>query len=368
MIRGAGLTTSTIHTMSTQRASIHDVAKAAGVAIKTVSRVLNNEPNVREETRARVLAAVKRLNYHPSLSARSLAGRRSWLIGLVYEIPSANYTIEVQRGALARCREGKFMLLLHEVAGRGAELTQEVLAFVGQTRLDGLIVTAPLSESAELIAALDALALPFARIAPNDIKHRSPYVDMDDTTAAREMTEYLIGLGHRRIGFIIGRPGHYASGQRLQGYKAALKAHRIAYTPEYVRQGDFLFDSGLDTARQLLALPKRPTAIFAGNDDMAAGVLMAAHEMGIAVPEQLSVAGFDDAAIARAVWPPLTTIRQPTYELAYTAADLLLQQLQSGVPPKPARLAHRLIVRASTGIAPPAAATAGAALRRRRLD
>jgi LacI family transcriptional regulator len=338
--------------MASARTSITDVAKAAGVAIKTVSRVLNDEPNVREETRARVLAAVKRLNYHPSHSARSLAGRRSYLVGLVYENPSANYTIEIQRGALERCREGKFLLLLHEVAGRGEELTQDVLAFAHQTHLDGMIVTAPLSESVELIKALDESGMPFVRIAPNDYKHASAYVDMDDEGAAREMTEYLIGLGHRQIGFIIGRTGHYASGERLRGYKAALKAHKIPYAPEYVRQGDFLFDSGLDAARQLLALPKRPTAIFAGNDDMAAGVLMAAHEMGVSVPAQLSVAGFDDAAIARTVWPPLTTIRQPTYDLAYAAADLLLETLVQPAPPKPRRLPHSLICRASTGVAP----------------
>jgi LacI family transcriptional regulator len=338
--------------MSTRRTSINDVAKAAGVAIKTVSRVLNNEPNVREETRAQVLAAVKRLNYHPSLSARSLASRRSYLVGLVYDNPSANYTIEVQRGALARCREGKFLLLLHEVAGRGDELIKDILAFANRTHLDGLIITPPLSESAELIRVLDAEGPPFVRIAPNDLKHRSPYVDIDDEGAAREMTEYLIGLGHRRIAFIIGRPGHHASGERLKGYKAALKAHRIPYAAEYVRQGDFLFDSGLDAARQLLALPKRPTAIFAANDDMAAGALMAAHEMGVAVPAQLSVAGFDDAAISRTVWPPLTTILQPTYDLSYKAAELLLQTLLDGAPSKPVRLAHRLICRASTDVVP----------------
>lgn len=337
--------------MKFRKASIDDVAKAAGVAIKTVSRVLNDEPNVREETRARVLASVKRLNYHPSPSARSLASRRSYLIGLVSDNPSANYTIEVQRGALARCREGKFLLLLHEASGSGEELTQDILSFANQTHIDGLILAPPLSESAQIIAALDECSLPFARIAPNDLKHRSPFVDMDDESAAREMTEYLIGLGHRRIAFIIGRPEHYASGQRLRGYKAALKAHRIAFAADYVRQGDFQFDSGLEAARQLLRLPERPTAIFAANDDMAAGVLMAAHEMGVAIPEQLSVAGFDDASLSRTVWPPLTTVHQPIYDLSYSAADLLLKMLLNGAAPKPVRLAYRLIRRASTGAA-----------------
>ena len=187
-------------------------------------------------------------------SARSLASRRSYLVGLVYDNPSGNYTIEVQRGALARCREGKFLLLLHEVSGLGEEPIQDILTFANQTHLDGLILAPPLSESTDVIRALDAQGLPFVRIAPNEYKHRSPYVDIDDENAAREMTDYLIGLGHRSIGFIIGRPGHFASGERLKGYKAALKTHKIPYLPEYVRQGDFLFDSGLD----MVGTPEKP--------------------------------------------------------------------------------------------------------------
>jgi LacI family transcriptional regulator len=332
----------------TRRAKIQDVAEAAGVAIKTVSRVLNSEPNVREETRERVLAVVKRLNYHPSLSARSLAGRRSYLIGLVYENPSANYIVDVQHGAMSRCREGKFQLLMHQVASTGADLEREILGLIDQTRLDGVIVTPPLSENAGLLATLRRRNAPYARIAPSDLEQPGPCVYMDDVGAARDMTEYLIGLGHRRIGFIVGHPEHFASGQRLRGYKAALKSHRIAFQSGLVKQGYFVFESGLEAARQLLATPNRPTAIFASNDDMAAGVLMAAHEMAIAVPTRLSVAGFDDTYVARTVWPRLTTIHQPSYDLAYTAADLLIQLLQTGVSPPPMRLPHRLMCRAST--------------------
>src|SRR5688572_26410267 len=151
------------------RKTIHDVARAAGVAIKTVSRVLNDEPNVRDETRARVQAVVKELNYHPSMSARGLAGRRSYLIALIYENPSANYVVDVQHGAMTRCRQDRFQLLMHQVTGRGEELERDVLGLVDQTHLDGLIVTVPLSESVELIRALDRRALPFVRIAPNDV-------------------------------------------------------------------------------------------------------------------------------------------------------------------------------------------------------
>ena len=331
------------------RKTIHDVAKAAGVAIKTVSRVLNDEPNVRPETRARVLAAADQLHYQPSLSARSLAGRRSCLIGLIYENPSANYLVDLQHGAMARCRKEKFRLFVHQCSGRGDDLIRDVMGLIDQTHVDGLIVSPPLSESPPLLAALDQRMLPFVRIAPSDLQHSSPYVDMDDAGAAREMTEYLISEGHRRIGFIVGHPNHVASSLRLHGFRTALEQHGLAFDPAYVKQGYFVFESGLEAARELLSLPQPPTAVFASNDDMAAGVLLAAHELAIPVPQRLSVAGFDDTYISRIVWPRLTTVHQPSYDLAFSATDLLLQSLKDGNSGRTARLPYKLIRRESTG-------------------
>jgi LacI family transcriptional regulator len=163
------------------------------------------------------------------------------------------------------------------------------------------------------------------------------------------MTEYLVGIGHRRIGFIVGNPDHYASGRRLAGYRAGLERHGIEYREDYVKQGYFVFESGLESGTALLSMPDRPTAIFASNDDMAAGVLMAAHQCGITVPAQLSVAGFDDAPIARFVWPRLTTVFQPAYDLAYSATDMLLQLLKTPNMNKSVQFEYRLVCRASTG-------------------
>ena len=331
------------------RKTITDVAREAGVAIKTVSRVLNNEPRVRPATRDRVMAAVKALNYYPSISARGLAGRRSCLIGLVYEKPSPNYIMDVQNGAMTRCREERFQLITHHYTGRGADLASDIGRLVDQTHVDGLVLTPPLSSSKELIQALDARKLPFARIAPNRVRHESPFVDVDDLAAAQEMTEYLIGIGHRRIGFVVGNPDHYASGRRLEGYKAALKRHEIEYRDDYVKQGYFVFESGLDAGNELLSMADAPTAIFASNDDMAAGVLMAAHQRGVRVPAQLSVAGFDDAPVAKLVWPRLTTVFQPAYELAYTATDMLLELLKSPQLERSQQFGFRLVCRESTG-------------------
>jgi len=204
---------------------------------------------------------------------------------------------------------------------------------------------------ARLIQALQDRDVPFVRMSPDDTAHPSPHVAMDDVGAAREMTEYLLQLGHRRIGFITGHPEHFASIQRLLGFRQALQAQGITPDARYERHGGFDFESGLAAAREPLALTPPPTAIFASNDDMAAGVLRAAHELGWPVPARLSVVGFDDTYIARTVWPPLTSVHQPTYELAHAATDLLLQMLQTGTAPAPVRLAHHLVCRASA--APP---------------
>jgi LacI family transcriptional regulator len=168
---------------------------------------------------------------------------------------------------------------------------------------------------------------------------------MDDVQAADDMTTHLINLGHRIIGFIMGHPNHMASEQRLFGYRRALDRAGVAFEPTLVRSGEFDYASGAKAAEALLALPRRPTAIFASNDDMAAGVLAVAHKQGLAIPDGLSVCGFDDTALASIVWPPLTTIRQPTRELAFAAASLLFEKAD-GVEHR--RLQHELVIRAST--------------------
>lgn len=334
------------------RKTIHDVAAAAGVSIKTVSRVLNDEPNVRQDTRDRVLAAIEALEFRPSLLARSLAGNRSNTLGFIYDDPSINHLTDLQRGAMARCREAGHRLLVQPFLERGAELVREVVGFVEQTHLDGLIVTPPLSVLPDLAAALESRGIAHARIAPGDGVTRVPTTDMDDAGAAREMTDYLLGLGHTRIAFVLGHPEHVSAHQRFAGFRAAMEARGLLAPPGYVVQGAYSFESGMAAARQLLALPRPPTAIFASNDDMAAGVLLTAHDLGIEVPARLSVAGFDDTFIAGTLWPRLTTVHQPSFDLAYEATGQLLAWLKTGEVPPRLRVPHRLVIRASTGPAP----------------
>ena len=332
------------------RKTIDDVAAAAGVSIKTVSRVINDEPGVRSETRGRVRDAILALRYRPSLSARSLAGKRSHLLGLVYDNPSANYVFDVQSGAMARCRDGHLRLFIQSCNDLGEDRVEEVTAMVDQTHVDGLVVTPPLSSDQALITTLEARRLPFVRLAPDDWDRGGPCVVMDDEAAAREMTEHLLALGHRRIGFVAGHPDHPSSRLRRQGFERALASAGLGGQP--VEQGRNDVASGTDAGRRLLGRSHRPTAIFASNDDMAAGVVQAARELGIDVPGQLSVAGFDDSQIASIVWPELTTVRQPTYEMAFTAAGLLIDLVNGRAVPDVTELAYTLVLRGSTAEAP----------------
>lgn len=331
------------------RPTIKEVSKIAGVSFKTVSRVLNNEKHVSEETRRRVEEVVAQLNFRPSHAARTLAGRRSFQVALLYDNPSPYYVFHIQSGALERCHELGYRLLMQPLESADPGLVQDVLALVDEAHLDGLILSPPLTEMPELIDALDKRKLPYVRIAPGLRKGHGLATTMDDVAAAREITRHLIDLGHRAIAFISGPESHVSSADRLAGYRQALEAGGITFDPALVIAGDYSFQSGGAAARALFGRDPRPTAIFAGNDDMAAGALAAAHEADIAVPEALSIAGFDDSDLARAVWPPLTTIRQPVRELAYAAADLML----AGNATSPQMtLEHELKVRATTGPAP----------------
>lgn len=328
------------------RPTIKEVSKIAGVSFKTVSRVLNNEKHVSEETRRRVEEVVARLNFRPSQAARMLAGRRSFQVALLYDNPSPYYVYHIQSGAQQRCTDLGYRLLLQPIDSQAPDLVPDVMALIDETHLDGLILSPPVTEVAALLDALDARGLPYVRIAPGIRAGAGMATSMDDIAAAREVTRHLVALGHRAIAFIRGPESHISSANRLQGYRMELESAGIAFDPDLVVAGDYSFASGSQAARKLLDRKPAPTAIFAGNDDMAAGALALAHERDIVVPDRLSIAGFDDSDLAKAVWPPLTTLRQPVRELAWAAADLMLGE--NTAEPQLV-LDHQLMIRASTG-------------------
>lgn len=332
------------------KATIYDVAARAGVSLKTVSRVINNEPHVREQTQKKVLAAVKALDYHPSLSARGLASNRSDIIGLLYDNSNCTYIVDVQNGVLEQCRLEGFDLLIHPCNYLDPALSDEILATVKRTRLAGVILTPPVSDLKSLTRKFTSQQIDFVRLSPGAPNSSSPCVFSDEKQGAFEMTNHLVSLGHTRIGFIVGHPDHCSSMQRLDGYKEALASAGIKIQAPLIRQGDYSFKSGEKCARELLRLKKPPTAIFASNDEMAAGVIMLAHQLGIQIPDQLSVAGYDDSPTAQHIWPSLTSIKQPVAKLAQTAAAILIGRLKNRATDelKPV-LDSQLVVRESTG-------------------
>jgi len=339
---------------SVPTATIYDVARVAEVSIKTVSRVLNGEPNVRPETRQRVMESASALHYRPNLSARSLAGSRSYLLGLLFDNPSPAYVADVQTGLTTRCREAGYHLVVEPVSCESPDVASVVEALTGALRMDGLVLSPPVCDAPAVLDVLDRIAMPYVRIAPWLDVDRGARVEMDDRRAAYEMTGHLLQLGHRDIGFIRGHPGHGASRRRFEGYAQALAAQGVALNTGWVVQGNFSSESGVDGGQALLDRPDRPTAIFASNDDMGLGVLMVAARLGLSVPDQLSVVGFDDSTAAKIFWPPLTTVRQPVVDMAYAAADLLLSRDGHGRHSRARMLNFDLVVRKSTAVPPSA--------------
>ncbi len=312
------------------KATIFDVAELAGVSIKTVSRVVNREPNVRDSTRERVEKAIAKLDYRPDQSARNLASHRSHLIGLVYddpaayELPSSGYIISMQQGALKACRAARSELLIHPCDYRKKAVADELSALIEATRPAGIILAAPLSNMPEIVEAIEKTGTPYVRVSPGKENGEDFSVATNDREVCAEMTRYLASLGHKRIAFITGHPSHEAVANRFTGYKEGLADSGLEFDEELVVAGDNSLGSGEACAEKLLQLEKRPTAIFAANDDMAVGVMRVADRLGIDIPRQLSVAGFDDIVLARQVYPALTTVRQPLVEMAERAATMLI--------------------------------------------
>lgn len=307
--------------------TIHDVAKHSGVSPMTVSRVVNGETNVREETRQKVLASVAALNYSPSTPARALAARDAIQIAVLYTNPSTSYLNEILIGALTQT--GLCGCRLNIAKCESIDEAVETVEDLAAAGIDGVLLPAPISNSNRLALALDRVNLPSVGIAAAQQPPGRTTIAVDDHAAAFAMTARLVELGHTRIGFIKGHPNNRASDFRTEGFLAAMNAAGLDVDTDLVVQGYFDYHSGFDAAATLLSLPDRPTAIFASNDDMAAGVLANAHSFGVKVPAELTVVGFDDTTTATTVWPELTTVRQPTVQMASQAVDMLLLQIRA---------------------------------------
>lgn len=338
-----------------QAATIKEVAERAHVSQMTVSRVLNDQSSVKDTTRKRVQDAMRALNYRPNIMARNLAGRSGLFVGLIYRNPSYGYLSEFLLGALDTCRKlGHYLIVEEPLVDDNMVDIDQIEKRFRDTSIQALIVVPPLSDDPKLIDTLESTGISFVCISPKLGAYTGPSVRMDDRAAARDMTKYLVDLGHARIGLIKGPPDHMSSELRLAGYADTFAATGLSVDEDLIVSGDFTYVSGMESAKQLMAQNPPPTAIFATNDDMAAGAIAAAHQAGLRVPQDISIVGFDDTANASAMWPPLTTVRQPIRDMARSAIELLAKNgSQENLNSKPdaqrLTLDYELVIRDSAG-------------------
>jgi LacI family transcriptional regulator len=330
--------------------TIHDVAIAAGVSVSTVSRVLNNKSDVSPETARRIRLVIDDLGYASSLAARSLRSHKTNVIGIIMPNMDHAYSLQVLKGVSLAVMEAGYDLLAYTSGNRTlrtrAAWEQQQVALLNSSITDGVIVVTPFAHALRTNG-------PLVAIDPHNQGADFPAVISTNRAGVIAAMEYLLGLGHRRIGFIGGRPDLQSSQRRLQGYLDSLAQAQIAVDPALIQMGDYNRATGYTCAQQLLALAVRPTAIFAANDNMALGVMAAAKEAGVAVPQDLSVIGFDNIPETAAADPALTTVDQALETMGRLAVAILFQGIAGE---QLVELLHKvqttLVVRKSCQIAP----------------
>ncbi|MBB4096990.1 LacI family DNA-binding transcriptional regulator [Sphingomonas kyeonggiensis] len=338
----------------TGKPTINDVARIAGVSKKTVSRVINRSPLLNSDTRAKVEQVIADLGYVPNVQARALALRRNFLIGLIHDNPNAQMVMNVQAGMLEAMRDTEFELIVRPIDRGSSTMLEDVRNFLERQRLYGVMFLPPVSEN-EMVAELcRELGIRYVRMGSATLDSSEHMVASNDSEVVTEAVNHLIALGHRRIGLIAGPHGFRSARERRKGFENALEEAGIKLPRSLIADGNYTFETGLAAADRLLDLSPRPTAIFASNDEMAAATLHAARRRGMSVPEDLSIVGFDDTAIASHIWPPLTTVHWPIISMARSAALKLLAEFfgdDGSAVEEPSLFPSTLIHRAS--VAPP---------------
>jgi LacI family transcriptional regulator len=334
-----------------EKHTINDIARLANVSKKTVSRVINESPYVREETRKRVNEIIKTVGFRPDPQARGLAFRRSFLMGLIYDNPNAPYIINIQEGALAALRRQGYELVVHPCDRNSPEFLADIRELIGRQKLDGVILVPPISENPALANMLKEIKCPYVRVLSAALDTPDNVVVSMDRQSAAEVAEHLAKLGHTRIAMIMGPPTWRSTMERLEGFTNALADRGLTLSPDYLAEGAYTFESGAACAELLLSLSPRPTAIFAGNDETAAGVYRTAYLRGLKIPDDLTVIGFDDSPLASRLCPSLTTMRQPIRDMGRIAAEKLIAKASRTEGPSVAAstVFPHLVVRESSG-------------------
>lgn len=304
--------------------TINDIARMAGVSKKTVSRVINRSPLLNQQTREKVEEIIRDTGYVPNPQARALALGRNFLIGLIYDNPNAQMILSMQRGILEALHGTEFELVVRPVDRGSARVMDDIRGFITRQRLYGVIILPPISENDSFARLCDEEGCRYVRMGSAVFDDPEHMVVSNDRDAVADAVRYLIGQGHRRIGLIAGPHGFRSAKERRDGFEIALSEAGISLPRSLIADGQYTFESGVSASESLLDLSPRPTAIFASNDEMAAGVLYAARLRGIEVPDELSIIGFDDTPLTTRVWPPLTTVRWPIVAMGRAAALKLI--------------------------------------------
>jgi len=306
------------------RLTINDIARLAAVSKKTVSRVINRSPFVKEETRAHIKSIIDAHGYHPDPQARGLAFRRSFLIGMIYEQPNPQYVVSMQEGILDALSGSGFELVIRPCQRQSKTFFEDIRTFVERQKLYGVVLPPPLSEAERLARLLDELGCRYVRIASVSLDDPERMVVTHDHLGGAAAARRLAELGHRCVAHVSGPPSFRSSHERRRGFVSGLAEFGLTLPKTRALEGAYTYESGLECGRSLLAKGQRPTAIFTGNDEMAFGIYRAAQEAGLRIPHDLSVVGFDDLPIASRIWPPLSSVRLPIHDMGKIAAEKLL--------------------------------------------
>lgn len=330
--------------------TIADVAATAGVSIRTVSRVINRSTKVNAETRKRVEEAVENLKFRPSLRARALATGRSFLIGMIHNDKNALVLDAVQRGIVSEASKAGYELIMHSAPANADDAIADVIEFVQRSRVDGVLVLPPVSGIEGLADALAVEGIPAAAMSSIPVEGYVAITISEERKAAADVARFLIGLGHKKIAMITGPQDVISARERRAGFLEALSEAGIKLLAE--AEGDYGFQSGLHAAEKFLDRKRRPTAIFASNDIMASGVVKAAFARRIAIPDELSVVGFDGSILAEMLTPQLTSVFRPFDEMARQATQQLLNAL-ADKPIEPSEPARLVLLEGESSAPPP---------------
>lgn len=334
--------------------TINDVAALAGISKRTVTRVINGSSNVKGATRSRIESAIEELSFVPNRQARGLAASRSFLIGLIYDVPTL-YINDIQKGILGVVEDLGYELVVHACDYSDDGLVENITRFVNRANLDGVIVFPPVSDIPGIGEELEKAGCRFVLVTSDVSDDTSKIVVTDYLTAISDMAQYLAKLGHRDFGFVSGPENNLSSQKRHEAFSKGLASHDLELRPEMTVGGEYTFDSGVKAAHELLSRDDRPTAIFAANDEMAFGVIKVAHQLGLRIPEDLSLVGFDGTPFSTFVVPSLSTIIRQTSTISRIATEKLLAQINgdtdAGVAAE-TMISPRFEPRESTGPAP----------------